>query len=95
MVVDYLAEIVGNSLWRKSDKNWWLGSHLFLRPAADECLESYDRFVADMTNWRKKGLIKFRENHFDGLNQAPAIFYSLFNHNMIGKVLVSIDGDSA
>lgn len=60
-----------------------------------ECLGSYDKFVADMTKWRKEGLIKFRENHFDGLEQAPAAFCSLFSHDMSGKVLVNIGGDKA
>lgn len=55
-----------------------------------ECLDSYDQFVEDMIAWRADGKLKFRENCFEGLDQAPAAFCSLFSHDIAGKILVSI-----
>ena len=58
-----------------------------------ECLDAYDRFVADMIVWRHEGRICFRETLFDGLEQAPEAFCSLFGHGTSGKILVNLGGE--
>ncbi len=55
-----------------------------------EFLDSYDKFVADMTNWHNEGKLVIKETIFDGLEAAPKALRSLFDGNSFGKVLVKL-----
>jgi len=55
-----------------------------------EHLDAFDTFVAEMTAWRREGLLQFRETIVDGLDRAPAALCSLFDGTGSGKILVRI-----
>lgn len=57
-----------------------------------EYLDAFDRFVTDMTAWRRDGRIRFREQIYDGLDRAPEALCSLFDGSATGKPLVRIAG---
>lgn len=57
-----------------------------------EYLDAFDRFVTDMTAWRRDGRIRFREQIYDGLDCAPEALCSLFDGSATGKPLVRIAG---
>lgn len=53
-------------------------------------LYAFDRFVADMTAWRREGRLRFREELMDGLERAPEALCALFDGSATGKLLVRI-----
>lgn len=53
-------------------------------------LESFDRFVEEMTAWRGDGRLRFRETIVDGLEHAPDALCALFDGSATGKLLVRI-----
>lgn len=53
-------------------------------------LGAFDRFVADMTMWRREGRLQFRETIVDGLGRAPGALCALFDGSATGKLLVRI-----
>ncbi|WP_309646741.1 NADP-dependent oxidoreductase, partial [Phenylobacterium sp.] len=55
-----------------------------------DCLEAYDRFVADMLAWRAAGKMVFREIVFEGLEAAPEAFCALLRGDVTGKGLVRL-----
>ncbi len=57
-----------------------------------EYLDAFDRFVADMTAWRRDGRIQFKEQIYDGLDCAPEALCALFDGTVTGKPLVRISG---
>ncbi len=59
-----------------------------------DSLHAYDRFVSDMTSWRRDGRMVFRETVFDGLESAPGALCALFGHEVAGKALVRLGTES-
>lgn len=57
-------------------------------------LDSYERFLADMIEWRAAGRLTFREMVFDGLEAAPQALAALFDGSSFGKCLVRICDDA-
>ncbi|MGA7367931.1 MAG: NADP-dependent oxidoreductase [Nitrososphaeraceae archaeon] len=49
-----------------------------------------DEFYADMSKWIGEGKIKWRETVFEGIENAPKAFLSLFKGENIGKMLVKV-----
>jgi len=49
-----------------------------------------NEFYADMSNWIGEGKIKWRETVFEGIENAPKAFLSLFKGENIGKMLVKV-----
>jgi NADPH-dependent curcumin reductase CurA len=49
-----------------------------------------NEFHADMSNWIGEGKIKWRETVFEGIENAPKAFLSLFKGGNIGKILVKV-----
>ena len=43
-----------------------------------------------MSKWIKEGKIKWKENVFEGLENAPEAFVSLFKGQSLGRTLVKI-----
>jgi NADPH-dependent curcumin reductase CurA len=52
-----------------------------------------NEFHADMTKWVNEGKIKWKETVFEGLENAPKAFITLFNGENFGKTLVKIGPD--
>jgi len=48
-------------------------------------------FNANMSKWITDGRIKLKESIFEGLENAPRAFVSLFKGNIVGRTLVRID----
>lgn len=55
-----------------------------------DCLDVYDRFVADMLAWRAAQRLIFRETVFEGLDAAPEAFCALLRGEVTGKALVRL-----
>jgi len=55
--------------------------------------DHFDRFgdlITDMSGWLDKGLVKYREDVVDGLENAPEAFLGLFSGNNFGKLMIRI-----
>lgn len=52
-----------------------------------------NEFNASMSKWINKGGIKWKENIFEGLENAPKAFVNLFKGGSLGKTLVKIGSD--
>ncbi len=52
-----------------------------------------DPFLADMANWVRDGLIKYKEDLWPGLQQAPAAFKAMLEGGNFGKTLVGVGDD--
>ena len=49
-----------------------------------------NKFNASMSKWIDEGRIKWRETIFEGLENAPKAFVSLFRGESLGRTLVKI-----
>ena len=49
------------------------------------------QFNASMSKWINEGTIKWKENIFQGIENAPKAFVSLFKGESLGRTLVMID----
>jgi len=55
--------------------------------------DHFDRFgdlITDMSGWLDQGLVKYREDIVDGLENAPEAFLGLFSGNNFGKLIIRI-----
>ena len=52
-----------------------------------------NEFNASMSRWINEGRIKWKENIFQGLENAPKSFVSLFKGESLGRTLVKIGSD--
>jgi NADPH-dependent curcumin reductase CurA len=52
-----------------------------------------NEFNASMSKWINEGRIKWKENIFEGLENAPKAFVSLFKGETLGRTLVKIGSD--
>jgi len=55
--------------------------------------DHFDRFgdlITDMSGWLDQGLVKYREDVVDGLENAPEAFLGLFSGNNFGKLIIRI-----
>lgn len=62
-----------------------LKSHVFM-----DYLNYYDNFVNDVTSWYLSNKLIYKEEIFEGIENAPNALISLFEGKSHGKVLVSI-----
>ena len=57
-------------------------------------VEDYqDRFLGEMSGWIRDGLVRYREDVWDGLEQAPAAFQAMLRGGNFGKTLVAVGDD--
>jgi NADPH-dependent curcumin reductase len=52
-----------------------------------------DRFLAEMAGWLQAGRIKYKEDLWQGLEQAPAAFRAMLEGRNFGKTLVAVGDD--
>ena len=52
-----------------------------------------DRFLAEMADWIRAGRVKYREDVWHGLEQAPAAFRAMLDGRNFGKTLVAVSPD--
>ncbi len=52
-----------------------------------------ERFLAEMADWIRAGAIKYREDVWHGLEQAPAAFRAVLEGQNFGKTLVAVAAD--
>ena len=52
-----------------------------------------NKFNVSMSKWINEGRIKWKENIFEGLENAPKAFVSLFKGESLGRILVKIASD--
>ncbi|MCB1683078.1 MAG: NADP-dependent oxidoreductase [Pseudomonadales bacterium] len=51
------------------------------------------RFLTEMADWLRDGLISYREDIWDGLDQAPGAFAAMLKGGNFGKTLVAVAPD--
>ena len=57
-------------------------------------VEDYqDRFLGEMSGWIRDGLVRYREDVWDGLEQAPTAFQAMLRGGNFGKTLVAVGDD--
>ena len=52
-----------------------------------------DRFLEELSDWVQDGLVKYREDVWEGLHQAPQAFSYMLNGGTFGKTLVAVGDD--
>jgi len=52
-----------------------------------------DEFLAEMGGWVRDGLVRYREDIFDGLRSAPEAFSAMLGGRNFGKTLVRVSKD--
>jgi NADPH-dependent curcumin reductase CurA len=52
-----------------------------------------DPFLAEMTDWVRDGLIKYKEDLWPGLEQAPTAFRAMLEGGSFGKTLIGVGED--
>ena len=52
-----------------------------------------DRFLAEMAGWIQSGKVKYKEDQWHGLDQAPAAFRAMLDGRNFGKTLVVVSAD--
>ena len=55
--------------------------------------EHQDRFLEEMAGWVRDGLVKYKEDLWQGLENAPAAFSAMLKGGNFGKTLVSVGDD--
>ena len=55
--------------------------------------EHQDRFLGEMAGWIRDGLVKYREDIWEGLDQAPTAFRAMLAGHNFGKTLVRAGND--
>jgi NADPH-dependent curcumin reductase len=55
--------------------------------------EHQDRFLAEMAGWIQSGKVKYKEDVWQGLEQAPAAFRAMLDGRNFGKTLVAVSPD--
>ena len=55
--------------------------------------EYQERFLREMANWIQDGKVKYREDIWEGLDQAPAAFGAMLAGGNFGKTLVRVSED--
>ena len=57
-------------------------------------VEKYQpQFLAEMAGWVKDGLVKYKEDFWDGLEQAPKAFSTMLSGGNFGKTIVKVSDD--
>jgi hypothetical protein len=52
-----------------------------------------EAFLAEMADWLRDGLVRYREHLWEGLEQAPEAFSALLSGGNFGKTLVKVGED--
>ena len=52
-----------------------------------------DRFLSEMAAWMRDGRVKYREDVWAGLEQAPTAFQAMLAGGNFGKTLVRVSDD--
>ena len=52
-----------------------------------------DRFLAEMADWVRSGRVKYKEDLWQGLEQAPTAFRAMLDGRNFGKSLVAVSPD--
>ena len=52
-----------------------------------------ERFLAEMAGWIRDGRVKYREDLWHGLKQAPTAFRAMLEGGNFGKTLVGVGDD--
>ncbi len=60
----------------------------------DDYGHRYDEFQRDMSKWFADGLIQYREERVDGLENAPEAFFGLLQGRNFGKLVVRVGADA-
>lgn len=59
----------------------------------DDYADGYDAFHRDMSKWLEQGLIQYREEIVDGLQNAPQAFIGLLQGKNFGKLVIRVGND--
>ena len=52
-----------------------------------------DRFLAEMGQWVRDGLVQYREDIRPGLAETPAVFAEILSGGNFGKTLIQVAED--
>ena len=82
-------------VWRDTGKRYFDRQEVAVHGlAVRNFVEDYqDRFLAEMSGWIRDGLVKYREDVWQGLERAPEAFQALLAGGNFGKTLVAVGDD--
>lgn len=93
----------GNEALDSSQKSWQeTGASVFSRQnvkvhklfVGNFVADHQDRFLADMSGWVADGLVKYKEDIWQGLEKAPEAFSAMLSGGNFGKTIVQVGEDS-
>ncbi|MBV1904820.1 MAG: NADP-dependent oxidoreductase [Pseudomonadales bacterium] len=84
-----------HALWRKAgqsifDKQQVTAHRLFV---GDFVADYQDQFLSEMGEWVKDGLIKYKEDRWQGLENTPAAFSAMLSGGNFGKTIIQVSDD--
>jgi NADPH-dependent curcumin reductase len=86
----------GQAIWKKAGEKTFRERDVLVHPLfVGNFVEDYqEQFLSDMSGWVKDGLIKYREDHWRGLEKAPDAFSAMLAGDNFGKTIVQVSEDS-
>ena len=82
-------------VWRETGRPYFDRQEVAVHGlAVRNFVEEYqDRFLGEMSGWIQDRLVKYREDVWEGLEQAPAAFLAMLAGGNFGKTLVAVGED--
>lgn len=84
------------SVWRNAGEKVFRQRNVKVHPlfVGDYVATHQDRFLSEMSGWLRDGLLQYREDIHEGLEQAPAAFRAMLAGGTFGKTLVKVSSEA-
>jgi NADPH-dependent curcumin reductase CurA len=85
----------GQVIWKKTGEKTFREREVVVHSLfVGNFVEDYqEQFLSDMSGWVKDGLLKYREDHWRGLEKAPEAFSAMLEGKNFGKTIVQVSED--
>ncbi len=81
--------------WRRIGEPFFRRQNVAVHPLAvrNFVADHQERFLAEMAGWLQDGVVKYREDVWEGLENAPKAFAAMLKGGNFGKTLVRVGAD--